>query len=772
MLSGMNYNVQIAKLIIYNAQQSRSLVSCFVTQPKIAEGEREGQIFVTAEIKKTTHSVSKKVYQKFVDSLTSSIKNEYYRLMTYKPGPLELTFESALQQTNQTLGEYLKNKEQEIPEDFLAGVNVVIGIIRNHQIHFSITGALQGYLIRENKISRVLPDHEFPGKRPQDINPSKIFSHLISGHLEADDGILFCTESLLDYFSLEKLKRIIAENTAHKASQKLQELLAEIDNKATIAGLIIKLTLMPEDSRRERAKPLNLRENRRFPHLLTREEKPSVQDSIVKLLDQQQETNRIITQPLSHLKKILPTNWFPRLKQRQRKSQNSRIITTIKSCAEVNRPKIKHFPRHSITNKVLGVLKFVAYPLVVLLNFLQIILQKFNKLTTNRLIKFSPKAASPKKYFLNLPISSKALLIICIILGLLFVQSIFLLNKKGEAEKDVQIYNQLLTNIEERQNSASASLIYGDEEKARTLFRSALELISKLPQDTEKRREKALILTREVSSQLDKLNRIKTIGEPTLLVDTSSLTFFEATKPQEILFRQNELYTYRSDNNALYTINLATGEIRALKNSSTGVNRILQMQKSDDNQLFFYHGASGLAQFDREKNAINSLKLESRDDIEIQDLAIYSDKLYILAPNKNLILKYYKTLGGYAKETTWNKDETNLRDAASFVIDGSIWILKADGSVVNMMKGINEEFKTPTIDPRLALPTKIWTTRDSPNLYILDPPTKRIIILTKQGVLKQQLTGGVFENLRDFAVDEEGGKIYVLDGSKIYSLDI
>ncbi|MBU4332427.1 hypothetical protein KKD19_01550 [Patescibacteria group bacterium] len=766
------YNLQVAKLVIYNSQKSRSLVSCFVTQPKIGEKERGGQIFVISEIQKTT---SEYTYQKLIDSLIKSMKGYYYNEINYRAGPIELVFEAALQKTNQELGFYLTNKENGINDDFLNNLNVLVGVARNHEIHFSLAGDIKGYLIRKNKISDIVAGPEkLQGQHQesQKINPLKVFSHVISGHLETDDGILFCTESLLDYFSLEKLKKIIADNQASKVCQNLQDLLIEIDDKSALAAIALKLLATPQIEKKGLSYPPHHPEEKGFPALLKKSEKNSVQDSIAKLLDQQTETNQIISPRLvSNLKKI-----FTSKHTRQKKSKTSQektMFRTIKNYSPTNNlPKIKHFPGYKITHKFGSILKIAAVPFELLGKFFKKNPARFDKLSTSSLEKISSQARTPKKYLRRLPLSSKALLFVCIILGLLFIQSIFLLNKRRDNQQDIQTYNQLLEQVETMQNETEASLIYSDEEKARLLLKNILELIAGLPQNTEERAEKASTLLAKANAQLNQLNRLRTIKNPKQLLDFSALTFFAEELPSEIIKLQKNIYTYRSRDNSFYVINLGTGEIDNLQNSSGEIGKITKIKKFDESSFLLYHNLEGVAKFDTKKNTIISFGLSSREDIIIADVAAYNNQLYVLAPNKNLILKYSPVAGSFSRETEWLKDGTDIREAISFIIDSSLWILKADGSVINLMKGVEAEFTRPTIEPLLIGPTKIWTDADSKNLYILDSPSKRIVIITKEGILKEQLTSKSFADLKDFVVDEEAGKIYVLAGAKIYEVDL
>jgi len=57
-------------------------------------------------------------------------------------------------------------------------------------------------------------------------------------------------------------------------------------------------------------------------------------------------------------------------------------------------------------------------------------------------------------------------------------------------------------------------------------------------------------------------------------------------------------------------------------------------------------------------------------------------------------------------------------------------------------------------------------------LYVLDSGNSRLLILTKTGSYKGQITGVKFATATDLVVDEKGKKVYFLEGSKIFQVDL
>ena len=57
-------------------------------------------------------------------------------------------------------------------------------------------------------------------------------------------------------------------------------------------------------------------------------------------------------------------------------------------------------------------------------------------------------------------------------------------------------------------------------------------------------------------------------------------------------------------------------------------------------------------------------------------------------------------------------------------------------------------------------------------MYVLDSQNKRLLVLSKNGDLINQYYSDFFNNLKDLAIDESSGNAYLLNGAKIYVINI
>ena len=106
-----------------------------------------------------------------------------------------------------------------------------------------------------------------------------------------------------------------------------------------------------------------------------------------------------------------------------------------------------------------------------------------------------------------------------------------------------------------------------------------------------------------------------------------------------------------------------------------------------------------------------------------------------------------------------------LSNAVDIAIDSAIYVLTNSG-VSKFQSGQLTDFAIAKLPTPLSGGGKIYTQKDFACLYILDAGNNRILIYDKKGNLVMTLKSDKFTKLKDFAVDEKGKLVYVLnDGS-------
>jgi len=153
--------------------------------------------------------------------------------------------------------------------------------------------------------------------------------------------------------------------------------------------------------------------------------------------------------------------------------------------------------------------------------------------------------------------------------------------------------------------------------------------------------------------------------------------------------------------------------------------------------------------------------------------ASYFSNIYFLDKKTCEIVKY-SNLGalnwGSAKK--WMKDKGPCSNPKSMTVDGSVWILNGDDSILRYYSGSFEESIILDFFPFPENITQIKTKADIPYLYLLEPVKNRVVVIDKKGKIIKQFQSDKFDNLKDIDISQDGQIIYILNNSTIYRIEL
>ncbi|OGD62279.1 hypothetical protein A2160_00600 [Candidatus Beckwithbacteria bacterium RBG_13_42_9] len=166
------------------------------------------------------------------------------------------------------------------------------------------------------------------------------------------------------------------------------------------------------------------------------------------------------------------------------------------------------------------------------------------------------------------------------------------------------------------------------------------------------------------------------------------------------------------------------------------------------------------------------LDTQSLEEAQVTDLIGYAGNIYVLDSKNNQIWRYAGLSDGLAKKNAYLKDKADLNQALSLTVDGSVWVLFGDGHIEKYTRGQRDGFAMTGLDKPFQEPIKIFTDENQNNLYILDRRNTRVVVFSKTGEYQAQYVWPGIAGVLDMVASEKDGKIFLLTGSKIYSLDI
>lgn len=324
-------------------------------------------------------------------------------------------------------------------------------------------------------------------------------------------------------------------------------------------------------------------------------------------------------------------------------------------------------------------------------------------------------------------------------------------------------------------------------QKAKDDFNSAKSLSSINPTDAKAKLDSAKISLSQALSLKPNNNDAKKLNQQMAADSASILQQMSVFNFPVILDTELIKKNFRAKN-----ISLSSGKILALdpvvktlviidvaKKSNqilAGSDQLGDAQASSLNGglAFVYSKDKGVIRVDSTNQKINTVSKKDSGWGEIPDIYSFAGNVYLLDTGKNMIWKYLPTSEGYSdKREYFSKGvKVDLTGSLRMQIESSIYVLKSGGEILRFTKGEKDNFSYSGLPSAVKNPKSFFVSSDTDNLYLLDSGNSRLLILTKTGEFKGQITGDKFAQATDLVVDEKDKKVYLLEGSKIYGVDL
>lgn len=751
---------KISNLLITPVENERNTTDIYVAEPTPLEEQNFGTIFCLINIDSKDETNAE-----VINLINEELTQNYYR-------SADLETEAAFENTLHLLNRKLQKVISELGEEWLNKLNLAIAVIKRNEIHFTQTGAVNILLAQKNKIMKL-----DEGGKYQTKNPLKIFSNISSGQLSPNSGMIFCTESILDYLSQEKIKKTLKENEPEEACRYMQDILQENSNATNFAAIILKLepgVSTVKQGVTEKIAPTEKISRQNLSH----EPLSPADDSMTKLVSQESRTDELLSPSLwPGLKK--------NIKQMAKKvsppKQEAAEVKASASEDDLEIKKIKTPPAYVLFLKKAGLfLKNIS------LKILSGIIWLFRQISS--LFKQKRKYSSdlnslPNKasgyinrainWFLKLSTPRKALFILFVVIVLVFSYSIILQGKKQDKVVSQKTYETNIATANNKLGEAETKILMNDYNGARSLTKEASDLLAVIPKESKIWKEKGSEPEKKLQTITDKVNFVNRISEPKSVANFSSIG--NGISLGKISMISTNIFSFDANNNSVYRYDLNNNEAKAVVSKDSAEKKFRAITKDSAATVLAILDDQTLTQFNPVLEKLSKVSAQFGDkNTNIVDLEFFGSRLYTLDIENNQIYKNTKSGDNYGQAEEWltNKD-IDLSKARGFAIDGSVFVLNENGEVKKLFSGdADKEWKLESIQPALSGSTEIFTDENSSNLYILNPQQKQIAVFDKDGKLKAQYVSDKWGDLKDFYVDEADKKLYALNGLEVFEIDL
>lgn len=342
--------------------------------------------------------------------------------------------------------------------------------------------------------------------------------------------------------------------------------------------------------------------------------------------------------------------------------------------------------------------------------------------------------------------------------------------------------------MEQAWEQREAALSTTDKPAIRAALREAQRSVESAlllrPDDTE-----ALDLRGEIQTRLDQVNAVARLHRVAPLVEFKE----SESRPQRVLLHETSVYVLDRGGGKVYRYSLnetrdgladptaqvifSKGEERegTVIGEMVDVTLLNAADLLQTDTVLLLDRSNNLLRYDP-TGEVTALKVAEVDQWQFPTLiSTFNGNFYLLDRDPSRIIKYVPAAAGYsAPPVDWLSEETSvdLSTAVDMAIDGSIYVLLADGAVLRFREGVQEEFEQTDIDVPISSAAALYATPLTRYLYVADTSNKRIVQFSKDGHFERQFLppaeSEAFAQLQSIAVDELTGKIYALSGNKLW----
>lgn len=745
--------LEINEFFVEGNDQKKSHVLLHITEPGTPEELSKGYFFALAEINDGNLEQIEHL-QQMIDDLESG----YYET---DDEPQKNAFEITLEYINRRGHHILENKE--------ASISCLLGVVRKNEVYFAFHGNPSATIFYQE--NGELNSMDILADQTEEKN-NQLFSSILQGNLNEGDYLFVNTPHVNDYFTADRVKKLLNIKNNHQVATHLEKTLKDINGEYSFGGIFIHIPSFLKTA-----------------HTTNNSESTGSVASLEHMIDRERSTDEIMSPPiLGAIKKNINEYKDKRKEEEQAKDllriQEKRRQEVLKSTKHGSiETNIRHNDRMVKQPGFDGILINLGKALVTgtiwILNFIKVILITLGRILiglflfiTNKDKRRQEVIKSVQNNFKNqkekinsLPLISKIIFFLVIILAIIFISSLSYFKVREVNESRNAAYTSQIQTIKDKQAAAEANLIYNNSDSALVLLSEAKEMLNNLTTNSKDQQSEKDQLQTQLEESLKKIRKLD-IKTPELMIDLAINN--PSVKTQKLAYINNDIIAYGQEDANIYILNPVTNKIEA-KTLSTTKNFKFDSTPKESDFIVFITNDNELATYDSASKLVNKKEISFPvNDVQYGPIFVYNRRLYGIDRQSGQIYKHSSTQTGFDQGTSWLKNTEDLSNAVSMAIDGDMFVLKNDGSITKFTSGEKVDFNITGLDPVLNNPTEIWTYNDTDKIYILESTNKRVIILNKEGKLIQQFTATDWQNPTDMIVRESEKTIYILDNNKIY----
>ncbi len=757
----MDYKLQLHEFFIEGGNREKSHVLLHITEPSTEKERQKGYFFAVCEL---NNSTTKDIVK--LQNIVDEIETRYYEApLNVSENSLETVLKNINRENKPTLNEDVKR-------------HCVVGVIKDQDIIFSFCGKPKMLLFYKSK-EDLYKEMDLISTNQDDTN-DQLFSQIVEGKITANDFLFIGTPQLNEFFSDDRLLKIITTRPSRQSSQHIERVLSDIRNGFSFGGMVVHLN---------EEKPSFSTDVKRRPFLKGGSEK-----SLHSLFATEKNTASTMSPSLfpninNRLKNVFQKDDVENVEQKS--NQNEQPLQVP---AEINSAHLRQYrskpplpQKTDIYKQILNsflktvftwfkfAIRFIWLFFLFILNLL-ISLWNFSTLLfcvsfnyqnrrRNILENWSQQWRNFKINIKNLPKTTKLFFSLSLVIFIIFIGSVLYIRSNQIRVAQEKHSQEIIRQIIAHKDAAESSAIYKDDNNTLSESQAVKNLISQL--DCKKYKKECDEFNRQINSVLAQIRK-ELVVTPDLIFDWSK----QGINLAKLAKINSQIIVLPTNSSTIVIYDLLTKQSKYLNTSLTNFDSISIPKENDYAAILSDHKLITL--YDPKDYSLKNADVSySRPDVTISDLIIYNRRLYSLDTANNQIYKHENIKNGFGPGKEWIKDiSVNIKNGLSLTTDGDMFVSKSDGSIEKITAGNKQPFEISGLDPALKTGGQIWTYTDKQFIYLLDTVGKRLIVLQKDGHLKNQFTTPLWKGPTSMIIDEQNKTAFILDNNKLYQINL
>ncbi|MEK7188962.1 MAG: hypothetical protein AAB671_00440 [Patescibacteria group bacterium] len=669
--------------------------------------------------------VSDKDNDIIIEDIVREIEHQFFNSPAAE---VEYAFENALAKANIRVKDTLLGK----PKNWLNRIHIAVVALAGDEVHLGSVGTVHAFLVRREKIVDVL---KAPGG-PAAPNPVKLFTNIVSGTLGADTSMVLANESVLDYLSIERIRKCAQEFDAPEALAALTELLGRAPSHKQFALAVINRS-------RERAPEAAI--PRREPH------SPLAAESATYGPHEEEEEEPFEDAPAG----------IPRFEA------EGRMVLSVAARA-------REMGREALTLILAGLAKLLETLGRLIVRLIPAIARAaktaaatFRNPDTRAYVWQRTRQAA-RALIYGQPRKRQLALAAVVVLVAGFIGSISVRAYRQNQEVGTAEFSDRIAGVEQKVSEAEASLIYGNKIKSQALLAEVQTLLVELEQEFPDQEDQYAAIQSSITALQDKGEKKQSISD--IATVATAVPAPISANESGILALGGKIFFYDGVQEKIAGLDVQNSLLLSLPLEEAGIDSFnVALPLAGDQIAALAPGLALIVDTGDETVARQAFPYVPGTS---KPFAAYGGNMYTWSTEENQVVRFRRAGAGFTAPQNWLTTEYELATMRSIAVDGFVYLLDSQGTIHVFLRGN----LTKTI-PWAAreLPgdeVRLYTTETGSVLYILDPSYSRIVIESKEGELAAQLTNPLLEGVTDMAVDADEKNIYALAGDKIYRFGI